>query len=101
MTTNGDSGGWKYGVGCLIHPRWAWFKVKEDGTGHIYELRPADILRGMDPMPGVNSEVQFTLKEDNTIDEIKCYERIRNEEEKAEEEANEGEANEEETDDTG
>ena len=68
-----------------MHPRWEWFKVKEDGTGIIYELRPARVLQTMVPLPQVNSNIQFTLK-DGLIDKIKCYVK---------------EADEEETDETG
>ena len=96
MATNGHAGEWKYGVGWLMNPRWEWFEVKEDGTGTIYTLRPADVLRDMNPMPQVNSNIQFTVKEDGFIGEIMCYLGGPVEEETEEEAANEGE-----TDETG
>ena len=79
-----------------MHPRWEWFKVKEDATGEIYVLRPADVLRTMHPLPQVNADIQFTVKENGLIDQLMCYVKPAEEEETEEEEAEEGE-----TDDTG
>ena len=55
----------------------AMVQAQKDGTltGTSYELRPADVLRTMNPLPQVNADIQFTLKDDGRIDQIMCFAR--------------------------
>ena len=75
MTTNGDSGGWKYGKVHEMVGNRGLFRVIEDGTGRIYEFRNADMLRSMNPWPGLNDKTQFKLKEDGSIETIQCVDK--------------------------